>query len=236
MNSLHSSGQVTPEERMSSRFSKPPWKNFSSVSTDRHAAPPASYALPILTGSKLGWITPLLGDAFLTSAMSAGCPVALNCSLMAPTKSRGGGASTMEVRTSSSGNFSLRRTSSSSLDHTISSRMLRGLLSVFSMRSPFWLMASILKANPGEPFSVPTLCMDSPLGGRRRMDTSDTTGSLTDARTTEDMPRREEEARAAGADTSGAANERLRAAICEMDSTKGVDGSNSGGTHSCVGV
>eukprot|EP00982_Pelagococcus_subviridis_P009723 30941-Pelagococcus_subviridis.AAC.8 len=48
------SGHSTPADRMSSKFSNPPWKYFSSVSTERHAAPPASYAFAIFTGSKLG--------------------------------------------------------------------------------------------------------------------------------------------------------------------------------------
>ena len=35
---------------------------------------PSAYAWAIFTGSKLGWMTPLEGDAFFTSAMSAGWP------------------------------------------------------------------------------------------------------------------------------------------------------------------
>mmetsp|Transcript_11689 Transcript_11689/g.28382 ORF Transcript_11689/g.28382 Transcript_11689/m.28382 type:complete len:215 (+) Transcript_11689:695-1339(+) len=128
---------------------------------------------------------PLEGDAFFTSAISPGWPVAASWSLIACTKSRGGGASCMAVRTRARGNASLRLVSSSSLYHTISSRMLMGLFTVLSTRSPSWLMASILKAN----WSVPTLCMDAPFGGRRRMFTSEAAGSFTDALTTVDMLR-----------------------------------------------
>ena len=52
------------------------WKNFSSVSTLRQAAPPASYAFAMRTGSKSCWMTPLLGDAFFTSAIKPGLPAA----------------------------------------------------------------------------------------------------------------------------------------------------------------
>lgn len=45
-----------------------------------------------LTGSKLGWITPRLGEAFFTSAMSPGFPIRLFAVRSAPTKSRDGGA------------------------------------------------------------------------------------------------------------------------------------------------
>jgi hypothetical protein len=41
-----------------------------------------------LTGSKLGWMTPRLGEAFLTSAIRPGRPVASNLARMAPIKSR----------------------------------------------------------------------------------------------------------------------------------------------------
>mmetsp|Transcript_5415 Transcript_5415/g.22199 ORF Transcript_5415/g.22199 Transcript_5415/m.22199 type:complete len:324 (-) Transcript_5415:16-987(-) len=161
MNSLHRSGHVTPASRMSWRFSNDPWKYFSSVSTDRHAAPPASYALAIFTGSKLGWMTPLDGDAFLTSAMSPGWPVDFHWSLMAPTKSRAGSWFWIAVRTRVSGNFSFCLASHSSLYHTISSRMFWGLFASLSMRSPFSLMVSILNAN----WSVPTSCLAWPNGG-----------------------------------------------------------------------
>ena len=45
-----------------------------------------------LTGSKLGWITPRLGEAFLTSAISPGLPVLPCAARSAPMKSRAGGA------------------------------------------------------------------------------------------------------------------------------------------------
>ncbi len=83
---------MTPAALISRRLSKLPWKNFSSVSTDRHAAPPASYAFAILTGSKSGWITPLEGDAFLTSAMRPGLPVDWDLAAMAALKSAVGPA------------------------------------------------------------------------------------------------------------------------------------------------
>jgi len=46
-----------------------------------------------LTWSKSGWMTPLLGEAFLTSAISPGRPVALAAERSAPTKSLDGPAS-----------------------------------------------------------------------------------------------------------------------------------------------
>lgn len=52
MNSLHRSGQVTPALRMAARFSNPPWKNLASVSTERQAAPPASYPCAICEGAR----------------------------------------------------------------------------------------------------------------------------------------------------------------------------------------
>ena len=47
----------------------------------------------------MGWMTPLDGDAFLTSAMRPGWPVDFHWSLMAPTKSRAGSWFWMAVRT-----------------------------------------------------------------------------------------------------------------------------------------
>ena len=46
-----------------------------------------------LTWSKSGWMTPLLGEAFLTSAISPGRPLVLAAERSAPTKSRTGPAS-----------------------------------------------------------------------------------------------------------------------------------------------
>mmetsp|Transcript_3746 Transcript_3746/g.10149 ORF Transcript_3746/g.10149 Transcript_3746/m.10149 type:complete len:216 (+) Transcript_3746:574-1221(+) len=177
MNSLHRSGHVTPASRINVRFSNEPWKYFSSVRTERHAAPPASYALAIFTGSKLGWMTPLDGDAFLTSAMRPGWPVDFHWSLMAPTKSRAGSWFWMAVRTWTRGKRSFCFASHSSLYQTISSRMFWGLFASLSMRSPFSLMVSILNAN----WSLPTSCLAWPNGGRRRMVTSGLGSSETDA-------------------------------------------------------
>ena len=59
--------------RACARSAALPWKYCESVKTDRHAAPPRSYAAAIEAGSKLGCRSPLLGDAFLISAMRAGC-------------------------------------------------------------------------------------------------------------------------------------------------------------------
>mmetsp|Transcript_32417 Transcript_32417/g.71622 ORF Transcript_32417/g.71622 Transcript_32417/m.71622 type:complete len:263 (-) Transcript_32417:243-1031(-) len=132
MNSLHSRGQVTPAARILLRFSKLPWKNFSSVSTLRQAAPPASYALAIRTASKSGWMTPLLGEAFFTSAIRPGLPVSAARFKMAPLKSRGGSA--FLTRACSIGRGTLSRITSTSLAlyQTISSRMFWGLLSLGS--------------------------------------------------------------------------------------------------------
>src|ERR1035441_9707751 len=61
--------------RICFRYCKDPWKNFSSVSTDRQLAPAASYSRAIRTGSKSGRITPADGEAFLTSAIRATEPL-----------------------------------------------------------------------------------------------------------------------------------------------------------------
>lgn len=60
------------------------------------------------TGSKLGWMMPLLGDAFFTSAISPGLPVRSHASFNAPMKLRGGGAFFTIVITMFSGSSSLR--------------------------------------------------------------------------------------------------------------------------------
>ena len=52
----------------------------------------ASDMLLTLTWSKSGWMTPLLGDAFLTSAMRPGFPVRVCAACSAPMKSRDFGA------------------------------------------------------------------------------------------------------------------------------------------------
>ena len=53
----------------STKTSKPPWKNFLSVKTDMQLAPPDWYDFAIAIGSKSFLITPLLGLAFLISAI-----------------------------------------------------------------------------------------------------------------------------------------------------------------------
>ena len=73
MKSLRSSGSFTAA-RICLRYSSDPWKNFSSVSTDRQLAPAASYSRAIRTGSKSGRITPAEGEAFFTSAINATGP------------------------------------------------------------------------------------------------------------------------------------------------------------------
>ena len=70
MKSFRSRGRFTAP-RICFRCSSDPWKNFSSVSTDRQLAPAASYSRAIRTGSKSGPITPAEGEAFLTSAIRA---------------------------------------------------------------------------------------------------------------------------------------------------------------------
>ena len=81
MNSLHSSGQLTPAFLISCRYSKLPWKYFWSVSTLRHAAPPSSYALAIcymqqdiLMSARLKLITMLLSvDAWCDDVLCPTC-------------------------------------------------------------------------------------------------------------------------------------------------------------------
>lgn len=78
------------------------------------------------TGSKSGWMTPLEGEAFLTSAMSPGRPVAAAAAFRAPMKSRGGGAPPAAAITAARGRLSRMAATSVAFHHTISSRMLRG--------------------------------------------------------------------------------------------------------------
>jgi hypothetical protein len=68
----------------------------------------------------------LLGDAFLTSATSAGTALRRHAARSAPTKSLGGGASAADAFTSHSGVLALRWATSTSLSQMICSRMLRG--------------------------------------------------------------------------------------------------------------
>ena len=83
--SFRSSGRLTAL-RTCRKYSNDPWKNFSSVSTERQLAPAASYSRAMRAGSKSGRITPADGEAFLTSAISANRPAADFRS--APAKSR----------------------------------------------------------------------------------------------------------------------------------------------------
>mmetsp|Transcript_28075 Transcript_28075/g.71552 ORF Transcript_28075/g.71552 Transcript_28075/m.71552 type:complete len:385 (+) Transcript_28075:2212-3366(+) len=170
MNSLHSSGQATPASRMSVRLAKEPWKNFSSVSTLRHAAPPASYAWAMRTGSKSGWMTPLEGDAFFTSAISPGLPVSCARRVIAALKSRGGAAFLTAACSTGSGTLVRIASISLALYQTISSRMFWGLL-----RSGRPLTRNV---------DGPHGCVSSPMGGLRRIVTpSSISGASTAART-----------------------------------------------------
>lgn len=67
----------------------------------------AGAAQRTLTGSKLGWMTPLEGEAFLTSAIRPGLPVSAACAWIAPMKSRGGGDALAATITVASGTRSL---------------------------------------------------------------------------------------------------------------------------------
>src|ERR1019366_2824141 len=73
MKSLRSTGNATAA-RAARRCSGVPWKNFSSVRTDRHVAPPSRYARASVAGSKSGRISPPEGEAFLISAISPYLP------------------------------------------------------------------------------------------------------------------------------------------------------------------
>jgi hypothetical protein len=70
------------------------------VSTDRQVAPARSYDAAIAGGSNASRSTPLLGEARLISAITAGRPAAIADSI-APAKSRGGGAARAAAATSS---------------------------------------------------------------------------------------------------------------------------------------
>ncbi len=59
-----------------------------------------------LTGSKFGWITPLLGEAFLTSAISPGLPVLPWAARRAPMKSLGAGAAFICIISRAKGSLS----------------------------------------------------------------------------------------------------------------------------------
>ena len=65
--------EAAPPPRADSRSDKLPRKCFSSVSTESAAAPPCFVDRAIDAGSKSVARMPLLGEAFLISAMTAGC-------------------------------------------------------------------------------------------------------------------------------------------------------------------
>src|SRR5581483_8592358 len=67
--SLRSTGRSTAA-RASVRSPTEPPKNASSVSTDRHAAPPLSYALATTDGTRPGARSPRDGDRRLISAIT----------------------------------------------------------------------------------------------------------------------------------------------------------------------
>ena len=70
MKSLRSTGSLVAA-RAATMKSRWPWNDGVSVSTERQAAPPASYAFASAGGSKSARISPFDGEAFFTSAISA---------------------------------------------------------------------------------------------------------------------------------------------------------------------
>jgi len=85
--------------------------------------------LAIRTASKSGWMTPFEGDAFLTSAIRPGRPEAAARARMAARKSRAGAAALTATPSAASGSLFRIASTSRALYHTISSSMLRGVLS-----------------------------------------------------------------------------------------------------------
>src|SRR5271157_927158 len=69
--SLRSTGRET-RARAFCRSRRLPWKKLSSVRIESAAAPPVSYCAAMRAASKWAESTPLLGEAFFTSAMMAG--------------------------------------------------------------------------------------------------------------------------------------------------------------------
>lgn len=88
----------------------PPRAASRQASRSRPGAPLRSlgWVKLALTGSKLGWMTPLLGEAFLTSAMRPGLPVRPAAAWMAPMKSRGAGLALADAISIARGTRSLR--------------------------------------------------------------------------------------------------------------------------------
>ncbi len=113
--------------RAAARCSGAPWKYGSSVSTERHVAPPLAYARASDGGSKSARMRPFDGLAFFTSAISAGSPRAMVfCS--AARNPRGGEAAAARAFTSTSG----RRAFAAA----ISSRFVASILARISVISP----------------------------------------------------------------------------------------------------
>src|SRR3954451_6296107 len=90
MKSLRSAGSLVAA-RAAVRYSGLPWKEGASVKTERHVAPPASYASASAGGSKSARINPFDGLAFLISAINANAPPVIRRSIAAR-KPRGAGA------------------------------------------------------------------------------------------------------------------------------------------------
>jgi len=99
-------------------------------------------------------MTPLLGDAFFTSAMSAGLLVRCAALLMAPMKSLGAPDAAAWLIRRPRGSLCLNLSISTALCQMISSRMLRGLLS-----SEFGTLKS----------TGPHACLEMPSGGLLRI-------------------------------------------------------------------
>src|SRR3954471_6352722 len=131
MKSLRSTGNWQAA-RACSRYATLPWKNCTSVSTDRQAAPCFSYERAICAGTKSSRNTPFDGLAFFTSAITAARPAAC-FARNAPTKSRRS-RDDASRRNSSSGALCSAARTSSRLTAMMRSRM--SLISV-SLR---WLL------------------------------------------------------------------------------------------------
>src|SRR6266446_5644203 len=121
MKSLRNTGNVAAA-RACVKYSGAPWKYDRSVSTDKQVAPPRSKLAAIAVGSKLARNTPLLGLAFLISAITADSPAAI-FARNAPSKSRGGGAARAARSVSANGRTRLAAAISSALVARIRVRM-----------------------------------------------------------------------------------------------------------------
>lgn len=120
MKSLRRSG-ISTERAAISKFAGEPRKKFFSVRTDSAAAPLPARDSASARGSKSARITPADGDAFLSSAITAGVPSAARRSA-APNGARGGQSRAREkIDSKPSADFSA--SSSASLRARISSNM-----------------------------------------------------------------------------------------------------------------